>query len=110
TSKNLKIDLYIDLVKVNGQSQHSVKNQHVSQRLRRLSQWRSQMALMTWSTALTAQLNGSDSAQISELTQFIATNFRRLVRTPIGMIFSATCSLVELFDLTYNSCMFGTND
>ncbi|PON43760.1 hypothetical protein PanWU01x14_271270 [Parasponia andersonii] len=42
---------------------------------------------MAWSTAWS---NGSDSAQLSELTQFVAANFRRLVRTPIGLILAAT--------------------
>ncbi|PON47853.1 hypothetical protein PanWU01x14_241630, partial [Parasponia andersonii] len=38
-------------------------------------------ALMAWSTALTARSNDSDSAQLSELTQFMTANFRRLVLT-----------------------------
>ncbi|PON56869.1 hypothetical protein PanWU01x14_178500, partial [Parasponia andersonii] len=33
-------------------------------------------ALTAWSTALTARSNDSDSAQLNELTQFVATNFR----------------------------------
>ncbi|PON35794.1 hypothetical protein PanWU01x14_333600, partial [Parasponia andersonii] len=49
------------------------------------------MALMAWSTALAAQLNGSDSAQLSELTQFLIANFRRLVQTRSDSDWTNSC-------------------
>ncbi|PON37790.1 hypothetical protein PanWU01x14_317480, partial [Parasponia andersonii] len=48
-----------------------------------LSQWSILVNKLStaWSTTLTAQSNGSNLAQLSELTQSVAANFRRLIQT-----------------------------
>ncbi|PON54103.1 hypothetical protein TorRG33x02_303400 [Trema orientale] len=74
-----------------------------------MAQSNSSDGLVNQSTALTARSNGFDSAQLSELTQYVAANFRRLVRTPIGLIFTAACSSRRALRFDYNNGMFGTN-
>ncbi|PON64636.1 hypothetical protein PanWU01x14_123480 [Parasponia andersonii] len=66
--KNLKIDLYIDLVKVNSQQLSTARSNGSDGSVNGsdgLVNGSDGSALIAWSTALTARSNNSDSAQLS---------------------------------------------